>query len=647
MGGVGPRSRGSRHRSKASRNSSSVIRRAPRVMSGGSTRPGRRRVRRTERAGVGVRYTGRCGRSDVRTPATRERGPRRPCTTPRSPRPTSFDDEIRRRFARASARSGDPSTLMSLTGSYMRRGRFADAESLWRGTLEGQEAELGPDHPDTAGSLFNLGQACYAQGRLDEAEALFGRSLAINEASLGPEHPVVAADRVAARARWRSSAAGPTRPRSGCSAPWRSTRRPSAPTGPRRPTRGPTSAGSTSRPAGPTRPRRRPAGAGGLPVGPRADAREDRRGAEQPGGDRPDARAARRGRGPAPPRPGGRRGGRPARRDGAGRPPGELRQLPRSRRPPRRGRGRRPPGPGDPRGGLRPRVGRGRRVDGPGRPASRGAGRPAPGPRRCSRGLAIEEAALGRDHPAVGVTLGRLAAVRIGLDRLDEAEADARRSLAILDGPASPRGRTPSRRGSAWPTSSAGRGRAEESARLCREAIDRLDAHPDSGPPPLRVVALTWLAFALRDAGRLDEAEAAARRLLDATEAEPDARGMALNWLARIVAERGRLDEAEALCRRELDHPPRRPRARPRPDRRRPGEPRRPQRRPRPAPRRPRLRRRGGPRTSRGRRGPTIPTSSRSCSASPTWPSVALRPRRRREVPRPRPGDRRGDPRRR
>ena len=40
-----------------------------------------------------------------------------------TPRPTSFDDEIRRRFARASARSGDASTLMALTGSYMRRER--------------------------------------------------------------------------------------------------------------------------------------------------------------------------------------------------------------------------------------------------------------------------------------------------------------------------------------------------------------------------------------------------------------------------------------------------------------------------------------------------------------------------------------------
>ena len=169
------------------------------------------------------------------------------------------------------------------------------------------------------------------------------------------------------------------------------------------------------------------------------------------------------------------------------------------------------------------------------------------------RGLAIEESALGPDHPGVGATLGRLAAVRIGLDRFDEAEADARRSLAILDeaGDAMRIGSVESRLRLA--DLLRGRGRPDDSAQFCREAIDRIDAHPASIPAPLRIVALTWFAFALRDAGRLDEAEAAARRLLDATEAEPDARGLALNSLARIVAERGRLDEAEELCRLELE----------------------------------------------------------------------------------------------
>ena len=173
---------------------------------------------------------------------------------PDVPKRSTFDDEIRRRFARASARSGDASTLMSLTGSYMRRGRFADAESLWRGTLEGQEAELGPDHPQTAGSLFNLAQACYAQGRLDEAESLLERSLAINESSLGPDHPVVAVIQarlgVIARDRARPEAAEER-----LLARWRSPRRPRGPTPWRPLMRGPISAGSTSRPVEPTRPR--------------------------------------------------------------------------------------------------------------------------------------------------------------------------------------------------------------------------------------------------------------------------------------------------------------------------------------------------------------------------------------------------------
>ena len=59
-----------------------------------------------------------------------------------------------------------------------------------------------------------------------------------------------------------------------------------------------------------------------------------------------------------------------------------------------------------------------------------------------------------------------------------------------------------------------GQGRPDDAVRLCREALALVDAHPGTVPPPLRFVALSWLASALREDGKLDEAEAAARALL-------------------------------------------------------------------------------------------------------------------------------------
>ena len=53
------------------------------------------------------------------------------------------------------------------------------------------EKAFGPEHPDLAINLNNLGNLYRAQGRYSEAEALSKRSLAIAEKALGPEHPDV------------------------------------------------------------------------------------------------------------------------------------------------------------------------------------------------------------------------------------------------------------------------------------------------------------------------------------------------------------------------------------------------------------------------------------------------------------------------
>ena len=58
--------------------------------------------------------------------------------------------------------------------------------------LEVAEQNVGPNHPDVAGSLNNLALLYKTQGHYAQAEPLYKRALAIVEKSLGPDHPYVA-----------------------------------------------------------------------------------------------------------------------------------------------------------------------------------------------------------------------------------------------------------------------------------------------------------------------------------------------------------------------------------------------------------------------------------------------------------------------
>ena len=51
-------------------------------------------------------------------------------------------------------------------------GRYAEAERLHRETLDVQRRVLGPDHPDTADSPYNLGCMMVRKGDLKEALSL-------------------------------------------------------------------------------------------------------------------------------------------------------------------------------------------------------------------------------------------------------------------------------------------------------------------------------------------------------------------------------------------------------------------------------------------------------------------------------------------
>lgn len=66
---------------------------------------------------------------------------------------------------------------------------LASARPYYERALAIRENTLGPNHPDTARSLNNLGFLLQGMGDLAGAQPYYERSLAINEQALGPEHP--------------------------------------------------------------------------------------------------------------------------------------------------------------------------------------------------------------------------------------------------------------------------------------------------------------------------------------------------------------------------------------------------------------------------------------------------------------------------
>nr|WP_245848836.1 FxSxx-COOH system tetratricopeptide repeat protein [Lentzea kentuckyensis] len=83
--------------------------------------------------------------------------------------------------------------LLDRTATYLQtHGRPDDARPLFERALALYEDDYGPNHPQIATCLSNLGSALTALGRPDDARPLFKRALAIDEAAYGPHHPHVA-----------------------------------------------------------------------------------------------------------------------------------------------------------------------------------------------------------------------------------------------------------------------------------------------------------------------------------------------------------------------------------------------------------------------------------------------------------------------
>ena len=85
-------------------------------------------------------------------------------------------------------------SLNNLGLLYDTQGQYAQAEPLYKRSLAIKEKALGRDHPAVATTLNNLGSLYFAQGQYTPAEPLFDRARAIDEKALGPNHPNVARD---------------------------------------------------------------------------------------------------------------------------------------------------------------------------------------------------------------------------------------------------------------------------------------------------------------------------------------------------------------------------------------------------------------------------------------------------------------------
>ena len=135
----------------------------------------------------------------------RDRGPRpgRPCSTTSAEvyrlqgRYAEAEPLYRRSLAIAEKAQGpdgpDAATPLNNLGLlYQAQRRYAEAEPLHKRSVTILEKALGPDHPSVATMLNNLAELYRTQGRYAEAEPLYKRSLAISEKALGSENPSLA-----------------------------------------------------------------------------------------------------------------------------------------------------------------------------------------------------------------------------------------------------------------------------------------------------------------------------------------------------------------------------------------------------------------------------------------------------------------------
>jgi tetratricopeptide (TPR) repeat protein len=84
-----------------------------------------------------------------------------------------------------------PATLHSVNNlalSLSRLSKLTEAEAMHRQTLQFRETVLGKDHPDTLMNMRNLALSFFQQGKYAEAEAMYQQTLQLQETALGKNH---------------------------------------------------------------------------------------------------------------------------------------------------------------------------------------------------------------------------------------------------------------------------------------------------------------------------------------------------------------------------------------------------------------------------------------------------------------------------
>ena len=79
--------------------------------------------------------------------------------------------------------------LHTLGGTYFGLGLYDRAVELLTKALSVRQAALGPDHPDTLLSMYELAVTYMESDRVNEATPHFEEALRLRKARLGPDHP--------------------------------------------------------------------------------------------------------------------------------------------------------------------------------------------------------------------------------------------------------------------------------------------------------------------------------------------------------------------------------------------------------------------------------------------------------------------------
>jgi tetratricopeptide (TPR) repeat protein len=83
--------------------------------------------------------------------------------------------------------------MINLAGVLDKQGKYAEAESLNRQTLELSEEVLGKTHPETLTSVYCLAYLLQSRKEYEEASILYERACSGYKSSLGSKHPTTIA----------------------------------------------------------------------------------------------------------------------------------------------------------------------------------------------------------------------------------------------------------------------------------------------------------------------------------------------------------------------------------------------------------------------------------------------------------------------